>query len=346
MGESHDHLVTNWSASNFSLKEGFGYHFSKLQNAFTKLKDTKTLLLSSNELELSATQQRMLGIDPCATMVFVGRVTSFDAYKYPGRIVLNTMYESTRIPSAWVDEINLACDIVVVPSPWLVDVFKNCGITIPVHMIQEGVDPEDFKRIKLLSSDTPYTFMCIADRGSRKGFDLVYQAFYKAFKGSKHVRLITKAREDSIPQFQNGSIRNANFWRYDAPNMSDVYNVCDCFIFPSRGEGYGLPPRETAVMGIPTIALAAHGTFDVENWGIPLKDFKMIPCTGLPGGGEWFQPDIDEIAEKMTWCFENQREAKTLATKGKKWLTKNQTWEQSAQKFYDLITWEEDYAKL
>lgn len=297
-------------------------------------------------LNLTTAQQIMLGIDPCATMVFVGRIAGLNPYKYPGRIVLNTMYESTKLPARWIDTINLTCDTIVVPSPWLVEVFQKSGIDIPVYMIQEGVDAKDFERVESPNKNKPYTFLCLGDRGTRKGFDLVYQAFYRAFKDTKHVRLITKIRQASLPEYRSGSIKNASFWRYDIEKMSDVYNVSDCFVFPSRGEGYGLPPREATIMGIPTIALQAHGTFDVEHWGIPLKKFKMIPCNSLVGEGEWFQPDIDEIAEKMTWCFENQKEAKALAKKGQNWLKKNQTWEQSAQKFYDLITSENDYAAL
>jgi glycosyltransferase involved in cell wall biosynthesis len=120
-------------------------------------------------------------------------------------------------------------------------------------------------------------------------------------------------------------------WRYEAVDISDVYNVADCFVFPSRGEGFGLPPRESACAGIPTIALKAHGTLDVENWGIPLEKFTRTR-DHLDGFGQWWEPDLDEITEKMRWVFDNANEAKEVALKGAEWIRNNQTWQHAAQK--------------
>lgn len=50
-----------------------------------------------------------------------------------------TMFESTKLPSDWVDVLN-GLDAVIVPSWFCSDVFTSCGVTAPIHVIPLGVE--------------------------------------------------------------------------------------------------------------------------------------------------------------------------------------------------------------
>jgi glycosyltransferase involved in cell wall biosynthesis len=196
--------------------------------------------------------------------------------------------------------------------------------------------PNEFKPIELKNPD-PFTFLCLADRGMRKGFDLVGSAFYQAFGKSNKVELILKGRENFWSDVRVSHPDNVKIIREDTYDIKTIYSLANCFVFPSRGEGYGLPPRETTAMGIPTIATKAHGTFDVDNWGIPLENYTLVNCRM---GGQWFNPDVDELKEKMLWVYNNYENAKNIATMGAKWLQENQTWDHAAISLARLIKYE------
>jgi glycosyltransferase involved in cell wall biosynthesis len=338
MGEPHNHVV-NWSGSNFDLTEGFGYHSVKFLMALHAQENFTVKPLTIEQLALPLPLIKMAGVNPVDTLFFVGRLNRINPVKYPGRIFINTMYESTKLPGGWAEQINKTAAHVVVPSPWLEEVFIDAGVDIPITTIQEGIDPKDFPIVDWKPSKRPYTFLCLADRGIRKGFDIAYAAFYRAFANNPNVRLLIKAKEDNphLQMLRNGKTGQISLWEYNAPSMADVYAMADCFIFPSRGEGYGLPPREFAATGKPVIALSQHGTFDVEKWGIPINEFVMRPATSQKGGGDWFEPDNNELTEKLLWCYNNQEKARQIGLNGAEWLRQNQTWELAGKKLAKLM---------
>ncbi|NNM43780.1 MAG: hypothetical protein HKM07_05505, partial [Chlamydiae bacterium] len=46
-----------------------------------------------------------------------------------------SMVESTKIPQAWVSILNTYFDAVAVPDEFLVDVYKNSGVSIPIYIV-------------------------------------------------------------------------------------------------------------------------------------------------------------------------------------------------------------------
>ena len=51
-----------------------------------------------------------------------------------------SMFESTSIPRIWVKKLNQEFDMVVVPDPYLIEVYKNSGVTVPIFFVPLGVD--------------------------------------------------------------------------------------------------------------------------------------------------------------------------------------------------------------
>ena len=75
----------------------------------------------------------------------------------------------------------------------------------------------------------------------------------------------------------------------------------------------------------------------IDNWAIPLDKFTLGPAQPEEYNGEWAICDLDEIVEKMRWCYDNQEAARQLALRASAWLRENQTWEHSAAGLVELM---------
>ena len=126
----------------------------------------------------------------------------------------------------------------------------------------------------------------------------------------------------------------------DVPNPADYLAMADCVAIPSRSEGWGMPHREAAMMGLPVIVTRYSGLDDghTDEWAI------VVPHTlgPVPAGtqyvrGEWCRADTDTLAQRLRWCYEYPEEAAERGRAAAAWLRANQTWEHSARALLELI---------
>jgi glycosyltransferase involved in cell wall biosynthesis len=280
---------------------------------------------------------RAAGYDPNRPLLLIHPPDLRYVTKLPGRMWCFTMYEATALPENWVHNINQFCERLLVPNQFCVDVFERQGIEKPIHIIPGGIDPT--MPIYAKEIDRPFTFLCLADRGNRKGHDLVWRAFYDVFGMSDNVRLITKMRQDpeGLVNYlrEDGSDYRISLYKSDVPEVADIYASVDCLVFPTRGEGWGLPPREAAACGVPTICTSWGATEDIDNWGIGIG-YKLEKSL-LPGNGLWAEPNFEDLKNAMRMCYEMRGAVKHRAIEHAHWLRENQTWAHAANKLYSLM---------
>lgn len=193
-----------------------------------------------------------------------------------------TMIESTYVPSAWPEIINNNYSIMLTPSQFCKDVFTQQNVRIPIYVAPPGVDIEKWPLLNR-SQDRPFTFLIYAN-GSinhpRKNYIACINAFQKAFGTRKDVKLIIKTTSDSA---KNIISSNSNIeyvcQRSNHDELLNLLTVSDCMLFPSSGEGYGLPIREAMSTGIPGL---------VTNWSalrdlcIPEISYWIDPISLMP----------------------------------------------------------------
>jgi len=273
----------------------------------------------------------------------------------PGRHWLLTMTEGSEMPDGWVDIINRRNpERVIVPCEANAETFRKGGVKAPIHVIHGGTDPDEFPVIAKSILDThypprPYAFLALADRGARKGWAEVWQAFYQAFgrpQDTPDVRLLIKVRPNSndvtdlIARAENPDPR-VRIWTEDVATMREVYAACDCFCFPSRFEGWGMPPREAAMMGLPVIVQQWSGMDDghTTEWAqvLPLGTLERIPTIFENIKGDWMKADVGALAKTMRWCYENPAEAREYGANAAAWLRAWQTWDHAAGRLLNLI---------
>lgn len=272
---------------------------------------------------------------------------------------LLTMTEGSECPDGWADIINESgVSHVIVPCGHNARAFREGGVSAPVSVVPGGTDPFEFSIIERKSNSrmtSPYTFLALADRGKRKGWVEAYDAFFAAFgaaddTGPDKVRLIIKCRpggndlidfilEKLPPEKRDPRI---TFLREDLPNIADFYAMGDCFVIPSRSEGWGMPHREAAMMGLPVITQAYSGMDDghTEQWAIVVEKGRMEPVDSTPDkhiAGQWRVVDRDELAARMRQCYESPEWAAVRGRWAAKWLRGNQTWSHSAAALLQLL---------
>lgn len=286
----------------------------------------------------------MKTIVPSFGGLLLGYPTLYDAFgplARMGKRVAVTMFESTVLPEGWTENLN-TCDAVVVPATWVAAVFRDNGVTVPIHIVPLGIDPEYFAVQRERRRDRPFTFLALGDRFTRKGWDIAWHAFRSAFGSRATVKLIIKCRADGLPNFSSGDA-NVEFIRADltVDEMAELYLNCDCMVFPTRGEGFGLPPREFAATGGSVLVTRFGGTADnLDEWGYGIP-YTLVPAWNgydekLQGCGEWAEADVQVLARQMKAIYELEIDAFHAARFKRSAVAQLYDWSCFARRVYEI----------
>lgn len=340
-------------ACNLSPHEGYGRYVYHVTRNWLSLYPDLNLTIQ----DVHALNNRRLGAEILDTSesvnVYFGTVDRLAPSK--GAMIVSSMYEATVLPDGWADNLNKNAVALIVPCEWNKDIFQRGGVVIPIHVIYGGTDPEENPVIK----ETPFergrdafTFVTLGDRGSRKGWDIVYRAFHKYFASIPNARLVIKTRADGMLEFLGGrkptlgispitvpsgkdEINDRIFiWREDVHSPYDVFIDVDCVVYAARGEGWGMFPREAAMSGIPVISMGTGGLEPgADNWITKrLINYRMTqsPMPTVNCNSEWFEADLDEVGTSMLSVYQDYATYRDRARTCAQWMRENQTWSMTA----------------
>ena len=248
-----------------------------------------------------------------------------------------TMHETNQLPAEYVEAINSCCKAAIVPSHWCSFVFGDSGVKVPIYVAPWGIDGDAWPYAERgLTATRPYRFLWSGTPGPRKGWDLAYRAFRAAFGDSGHVELMLHFRKmpaGATPEMfkdRNVTVRAGVLPRAEYRAMLDE---ADAFIYPSRGEGFGLQPREAAATGMPVAATNWGGLAqNIDRWAtfpISVKETEPAAYHIWDEGqvGEWAKPDFDHLVFIYQSLFEYRRQALNNARLAAEWMHREGTWQ-------------------
>jgi len=244
------------------------------------------------------------------------------------RFIGYTMLEASKIPNEWVNIINERCERVIVPCNYMKTVFEECGVKRHVQVVPLGLWLPNYPIHDRTRNDNDFVFGILGTLTIRKGTDLLVRAFDKTFPKDKypnvHVYIKTLGEfganwAKTAVSRDRISINNDAFSPED--KILEFYDKIDCFVFPTRGEGFGLPPLEAMSVGVPVICTNYSGPADFmdESYSYPIG-YKMakLPPEAYPDtlkatNQMWAEPNFDELCDRMLEVYTNRKEANRKA---------------------------------
>lgn len=259
----------------------------------------------------------------------------FMNYKSFNKSIGYTMFETTDLPISpriWKDIINQNIDLLLVPAEEVKNVFVRSGVNVPVKVVPLWVN-EEYTYIKRPQRDT-FKFLWAGklDAHNRKGWLDAIDAFKEEFKDEKDVRLIIKTTTPPLSEEKMNEIladKRVSFVKgiLSRKEFMDLFEEADCFVFPTHGEGFGLPPLEAMATGLPTIISDWMGCSEFASRDVcyPIKITKLEKASyPLVYGnvGKWATVDINDVRKLMRHVYENRDEAKEIGIKAAKLVNK------------------------
>ena len=264
-----------------------------------------------------------------------------------------SMLEVTGLPPEWVAGCN-AMDEVWVPASFNVETFRRSGVRVPIRVMPFGVDVDYFNpEITAFRPSTRFTFLSVFEWGERKAPELLLRAYLDEFKDSEDVLLLLSVfnRDPTIDvETEIGKLDlppgppiavmvNPGFPDHQ---MGALYRSADCFVLPTRGEGWGMPVLEAMACGLPTIATAWSGPADflTDEVGYPLQSSRLVPAEArcpYYAGFEWAEPDYEHLRHLMRQVFLDPDEGRRRGLAAAAEVASRWTWEHSARRIRDRI---------
>lgn len=274
---------------------------------------------------------------------------NFHLHKMPGTYNIGyTVWETDKVPKNWVDECN-SLDELWTASEWNVQVFKQSGVTVPVHCVPHVIDPLDLTKavdVPIMKSDT-FLFYSIHQFLERKHPLALLKAYLTEFSPDENVglvlktyRLNTSAREKELIKRDISHLKSSLRLDQYPPivffgdlepeeRMLGIHKRGDCFILVPRSEGFGLPIAEAMSIGKPVITGNYSGMtqFAKPDNSFLVNGFETPVCgmifKNYSGDMNWYEPDISQMKKHMRYIFENQKEAQKVADKGQQYIAEN-----------------------
>lgn len=238
--------------------------------------------------------------------------------------VLYTMLEGDTVPDSWYQYLQQATHILV-PTQFVKETFKRAGFDSTV--IPLGYDPDVFKydeKIQRKETNKPYTFLHYEAFQDRKGWEDLLNAWNISGLAeeefdAKLVLKTIKSYKEVYERLQSERIElpyNVKVITGEVPHesISHILASSDCFVFPSRGEGFSLPPIEAMATGLPTIISAGHSHLDYynEDFMYGVKCDIKIPAVypNWESQGSFVRCNYSALADTLRYVYEHQDEAK------------------------------------
>lgn len=255
-----------------------------------------------------------------------------------------TMFETDRLPEGWAASLN-AMDEVWVPSHFNRATFARSGVVeSKLHVVPGCIDAKPY------AAATPrtlpgsgYTFLSVFQWIERKGWDVLLDAWSRAFRPGDPVRLVLRCHpfgkaEPVAAQLEkflaSRGTRRENlapihlleeFLPDDA--LPGLFAAADCFVLPSRGEGWGLPYLEAMAAGKPVIGTRWSAQTDFltpdNSWLLSPRDpvdVSDAACREVPFldiSHRWADPSVDELAKLLRHAFEHPEEGRSKGRRGR-----------------------------
>jgi glycosyltransferase involved in cell wall biosynthesis len=247
-----------------------------------------------------------------------------------GRSVGYTVWETSCLPPGFVRSCNYK-DEIWTASEYSKQALINGGVERPIEVIPHIIDTDKFRPMPRRKKMFVVLFQ--GEFTTRKGADLAIRSFARAFDKGDNVLLLLKTYlinsvhyghryiENKVKEilYEEKGDRAPAYRIYDRfvpdDELPNIYNAADVFLFPSRGEGFGITLAEAMACGklaiVPT--LGGHTDFTshpysviyVDSQSVPIPDHMLEDDRKIYRGQNWIEPNISCLTAALYDAYHN-----------------------------------------
>jgi len=242
-----------------------------------------------------------------------------------------TMYEADqplKVHPEWQRNCSQV-DHLFVPSEYCKSVFGHF-VDRPISVVPLATNKMyniGLTHTRSVKPDGEFTFFMHGTLTNRKAPVEMLETFRRAFPRAQYpnVRIVFKTRMGIFGrgQGQLPTLDDSRITIYDgdwfAERLLHEFKNADAYVFPSKGEGWGMTPREAMCTGLPTIISDNTALKDLANdkynWPIPTKGAEECVL-----GGNWRLPDWDYLIDVMRDMVGHPKQTAVKARRGTEWI--------------------------
>ena len=285
----------------------------------------------------------------------------------PGYKVLYTLFESEILPMGMKENAE-RYDLVLTASEWGGEILSNELPREKIAIVPLGVDPLIFHSWELTKErdkNSPFIFLAVGKYEKRKSYKEIIKAFELSFSEKSKNKLLLRLDNLFLNDTYDQAIKLIKPERRNqilivksnppgsflkVESMAQLYRSSHCFLFPSKGEGWGLPLIEAISCGIPYIATNYSGQTeflrycnqlysDVAYTKELIKDqfflrYQQFEKDNIPS---WAKPDYKDLSNKMILITKNWRKIKKQALLNSEIIHQRFSWRASTENLLNVI---------
>lgn len=238
--------------------------------------------------------------------VRISHPDSFNTLRGKFNIGVGVTEERFVTQRIWVNYANRYCNQVWVPSHFVKESFKDAGIK-NVKVVPNPINRTIFNRItKPYDFKTnKFVFLFVGVAQHRKGIDILIEAFKEEFDKDEAILVIKTFDWGNADKYKSDNIKiiHENMTENE---VASLYTGANCFVLPSRGEGFGIPALEAMSCGCPVITTRYGGVLefcdDDNSWLIDVEsEEEPLFGEGKPYGA---RPSKSHLIKLMRTVFE------------------------------------------
>lgn len=213
---------------------------------------------------------------------------------------------------------------ILVPTQFVADQIRRHfpDLATPVDVTGEGSPEVDESSWSEPDAEQPY-LLYVGSAYPHKNLDLLLEAWKKVSSSHPTVSLVFAGDLDAFMRRTEaltasmGLPRVRFLGRVTDPELSRLYAKALAFVFPSRLEGFGLPPLEALAHGCPVIA----------------SDASSLPEVLGPNGAIFFQPsDLDGMIRAVETVLRDPVGVRVQARQAVSALRERHDWRKAAKR--------------
>ncbi len=241
-------------------------------------------------------------------------------------VFVNTMWESSRLPARWRGRLDRA-RAVIVPTRFVARVLAAGGVTAPIEVIPEGVDPAVY-HLEPREERESLTTLIVATAIERKNVGVGIEAWRRAFAGDASARLLLKSRFACRESLGGDPRIEVVDEAEPTRGIAHWYRRADVLL-ALGSEGFGLPLVEGMATGLPVVALASEGQADTcaaagdRVLAVPPRSWSESDATHFGPSGMHGVPGVEDVAAHLRWVDGHRDEARALGRAAAEWVPRH-----------------------